>query len=110
MNSSIIFAPSGPIVPEALEWLEKGGVLALGGIYMTPIPELDYTKHLFNEKILRSVTASTRSDGEELLKVAAEIPLKTVTRPFPLEEANTALSLVKQGKINGEAVLIIGRE
>lgn len=107
MNGSIIFAPAGPIVPEALRWLEKGGTLALGGIYMSPIPTLDYQEHLYDEKILRSVTASTREDGEALLKAAAEIPIRTRTQSFPLEQANEALNLLKQGKINGEAVLVI---
>jgi propanol-preferring alcohol dehydrogenase len=107
INASIIFAPAGPIVPEALRWLEKGGTVALGGIYMSPIPELDYTRHLYDEKVLRSVTASTRRDGEELLQVAAEIPVRTRTEAFPLSEANEALIRLEQGRINGEAVLEI---
>lgn len=105
MQSAILFAPAGPIVPEALKWLDKGGTLALGGIYMSTIPELDYTEHLYDEKVLRSVTASTRLDGEELLKAAAAIPVRTRTEAFPLAEANRALQLLKRGEINGEAVL-----
>lgn len=107
LHSSIIFAPAGPIVPEALKWLEKGGTLALGGIYMSPVPELDYTEHLYDEKVLRSVTASTRLDGEELLRIAAEIPVKTRTQPFKLEEANKALQQLDKGGINGAAVLVM---
>ncbi|MFH1998180.1 MAG: zinc-dependent alcohol dehydrogenase family protein [Planctomycetota bacterium] len=110
INSSIIFAPAGSIVPEALKHLDKGGTLALGGIYMSPIPTLDYQEHLYDEKTVRSVTASTRRDGEELLKVAAEIPIRTRTQAFPLREANEALHRLKMGKINGEAVLIVDQE
>lgn len=108
-QASIIFAPAGSLVPRALEQLDKGGALALGGIYMSPIPEMDYTRHLYNEKILRSVTASTRQDGHELLQVAAEIPVRTETKVFPLEQANEALTLLASSKINGEAVLEIAK-
>ena len=85
--------------------LEKGGTLALAGIYMTPIPELDYVRHLYDEKVVRSVANSTRSDGEELLALAAEIPIRTATRTFPLAEANAALLAVKTSEITGAAVL-----
>lgn len=106
-DSGIIFAPAGPIVPHALARLEKGGTLALGGIYMSAIPELDYTEHLYDEKVLRSVTASTRKDGEDLFKIAAEIPVRTRTQTFALQAANKALQDLKHGRINGEAVLAI---
>ena len=105
LHSSIIFAPAGWLVPEALRVLDKGGTVALGGIYMSAVPELDYTKHLYDEKILRSVANSTRQDGEDLLKIAAEIPIKTQTEIFPLEEANRVLQRLKTGEINGAAVL-----
>jgi len=107
LHSSIIFAPAGEIVPYALKALNKGGTLSLAGIYMTPIPQLDYTEHLYYEKTLRSVTNSTRKDGEELLKLATEIPIRTRISVFPLKEANQALHLLKQGKINGAGVLEI---
>ena len=107
LHSSIIFAPAGEIVPSALKSLNKGGTLALAGIYMTPIPQLDYTDHLYYEKTLRSVANSTRKDGEELLKLAEEIPIRTQVSVFPLKEANQALQLLKQGKINGAGVLEI---
>jgi propanol-preferring alcohol dehydrogenase len=107
MESAIIFAPAGSIVPEALKRLDKGGTLALGGIFMSAIPELDYTEHLYDEKVLRSVTASTRRDGEELLREAAGIPIRTRTQAFTLAEANEALRRLKAGKINGEAVLVL---
>jgi len=107
LQSSIIFAPAGELVPAALGHLDRGGTLALGGIYMTPVPALDYTKHLYDERTIRSVTASTRRDGIELLEAAAEIPIRTETQSFKLEEANSALQLLKAGKINGAGVLMI---
>ena len=107
MDSSIVFAPAGELVLDALRVLDKGGTVALAGIYMTPIPEMDYMKHLYHERTLRSVANATRQDGEELLKIAAEIPIRTTTQAFKLEEANKALQLLKEGKINGAAVLKI---
>lgn len=106
-DSSIIFAPAGEIVPLALKALNKGGTLALAGIYMTPVPQLDYTEHLYYEKTLRSVANSTRNDGEELLKLAEEIPIRTRISVFPLKDANRALQSLKGGKINGAGVLEI---
>jgi len=107
LHSSIVFAPAGELVPLALKSLNQGGTLALAGIYMTPIPQLDYTEHLYYEKTLRSVANSTRKDGEELLKLSAEIPIHTHISVFSLKEANQALQLLKQGKINGAGVLEI---
>ncbi len=72
---------------------------------MSPIPEMDYVKYLYHERTLRSVANATRKDGEEFLRIAAEIPVKTTTELFPLEEANRVLQLLKAGKINGAAVL-----
>jgi alcohol dehydrogenase, propanol-preferring len=109
LDSAVIFAPAGNLVPEALRALNKGGTLALAGIYMSQIPALDYDKHLYYEKTVRSVTASTRQDGEELLQLAAAIPIRTETQVFPLAEANKALQLLKAGKINGAAVLAVGQ-
>ena len=105
LQSAIIFAPAGEIVPAALEDLDKGGTLALAGIYMTPVPELDYQRHLFLERSLRSVTANTREDGRALMRLAVEVPLHTKTQEFPLEEANEALQALKQNRIQGAAVL-----
>lgn len=85
--------------------LDKGGTLSLAGIYMTPIPEMDYGKYLFQEHTLRSVTANTRQDGQELLRLASEIPLHTQTTEFPLEQANEALQALKHDEINGAAVV-----
>jgi propanol-preferring alcohol dehydrogenase len=105
MDSSIIFAPAGELVLDALRVLDKGGTVALAGIYMTSIPEMDYVKYLYHERTLRSVANATRQDGEELLQIAAEIPIRTTTQAFRLEEANKALRFLKEGKINGAAIL-----
>jgi propanol-preferring alcohol dehydrogenase len=107
MNSSIVFAPAGPLALDALANTERGGTVALAGIYMTPIPEMDYQKYIYHERTLRSVANATRQDGDELLEIAAEIPIRTTTQLFPLEEANRVLRLLKQGKISGAAVLKI---
>jgi propanol-preferring alcohol dehydrogenase len=110
LHSAIIFAPAGELVPLALAALDRGGTLALAGIYMTTIPALDYTTHLFYEHNLRSVTANTRQDGTELLSLAKDIPLHTHTEEFPLEQANEALRRLKHDQINGAAVLqVAGR-
>jgi propanol-preferring alcohol dehydrogenase len=110
IDSSVVFAPAGDIVPEALRVLSRGGTLALAGIYMTTIPELDYETHLYNEKTLASVTASTRRDGVELLELAKDIPIRTRTTTFQLSEANEALRQLKLGGIDGAAVLRVSGE
>ena len=107
LHSAIMFAPAGELVPPALRALGKGGTLALAGIYMTPIPSLDYTLDLFHERTLQSVTANTRQDGLDLLREAAAIPIRTHTTSFPLEHANIALQELKSGTIQGAAVLSI---
>lgn len=105
LQASIIFAPAGELVPIALEALDRGGTLALAGIYMTDVPTLQYTTHLFYERTVRSVTANTRQDGRELLALAREIPLRTHTEEFPLEQANEALWKLRHDQVNGAAVL-----
>jgi propanol-preferring alcohol dehydrogenase len=105
LRSAILFAPAGELVPVALSALDKGGTLALAGIYMTPIPEMDYGRYLFLERNVRSVTANTREDGRELLRLAAEVPLHAETEEFPLAAANEALRRLKHDGINGAAVL-----
>jgi propanol-preferring alcohol dehydrogenase len=105
LNSAILFAPVGHLVPPALEDLDRGGTLAIAGIYVTDIPSLNYQRHLFWEKNLRSVTANTREDGQELLRLASEIPLTAHTQAFPLAEANEALRRLKHDEIDGAAVL-----
>jgi propanol-preferring alcohol dehydrogenase len=104
-HGSIVFAPAGPIVREALRVLERGGTVALAGIHMSPIPELEYRKHLYNERGVRSVSNNTREDGRALLAAAAAIPVRTRTQCYPLEEANAALLAVKHAAIDGAAVL-----
>ncbi len=105
VHASVIFAPAGPLVRNALEGLERGGTVALAGIYMTPVPPLDYLEHLYDERIVRSVANATRRDGHELLDLAAQIPIKATTRAFPLTEANDALVALKTGTLTGAAVL-----
>ena len=107
LHSAIMFAPAGDLVPLALEQLERGGTLSLAGIYMSPIPDLDYTRHLYHEKTLRSAANSTRQDVAELLALAAEIPIETRVEAFPLDAANKALLALKEGRIQGAAVLEI---
>lgn len=107
VDSAILFAPAGELVRPALEALDHGGTLALAGIYLTDIPSLCYERHLFHEKNLRSVTANTRQDGEELLRVAAEIPIRPYTTAFPLADANRALQQLKHDGIQGSGVLVI---
>ncbi|MEE8219589.1 MAG: alcohol dehydrogenase catalytic domain-containing protein [bacterium] len=99
------FAPAGWLVPEALRVLDKGGTLALAGIHMSPIPELDYAAHLYHERTVRSVANSTRRDSEEFLELAAAIPVTTRTTRYALGEANEALGALKAGEIGGAAVL-----
>jgi len=106
LDAAIIFAPAGDLVPAALEALDRGGTLVLGGIHMSPVPALDYERHLYYEKTLRSVTANTRQDGNEFLELAALIPVRTRVSTYSLAEANAALLDLKDGKIDGAAVLI----
>ncbi len=107
LDAAILFAPAGELVIPAMEALDRGGILAVAGIYLSPIPPIDYEKHLFYEKELRSVTANTRADGEEFLKIAGEIPIRTRTVAFGLGEANMALKMLKHDEIKGAGVLRI---
>lgn len=105
MDSSIIFAPAGDLVPMALERLSPGGTLALAGITMTDIPSMGY--HLiYGERTLRSVANTTRRDAKELLQEAAEIPIRTVVETFPLAEANQVLLMMKQSRLRAGAALV----
>ena len=105
LDAAIVFAPVGELAVAALAALDKGGTVALAGIYMTDVPSLNYERLLFHEKQLCSVTANTRRDGEELLRLAREIPIVTHTESFPLEQANEALIKLKQDGIQGAGVL-----
>lgn len=108
MQSSIIFAPAGRLVPIALSQLAKAGTLTLAGIHMSPIPEMPY-ELIWGERIVRSVANSTRQDVQELLSLAADVPVRTEVEVFPLEDANQALNNLKASKINGSAVLRVGQ-
>jgi len=106
-DSAIIFAPAGELVPDALAALKKGGTLSLAGIYMTPLPQMDYEKYIFYERDIHSVTANTRSDGRELLAEAADIPIRPHTTTYRLDQANEALGDLKADRLNGTGVLIV---
>jgi len=105
LDAAIIFAPAGEIVPAALKALRKGGVLVLGGIHMSPIPSLDYSL-LYHERVIRSVANNTREDGEDFLRLAAQIPICSQVQLFPLDKANEALNRLKNDAIEGAAVLL----
>ncbi|PYT81544.1 MAG: alcohol dehydrogenase [Acidobacteria bacterium] len=106
LDAAIVFAPAGEIVPAALKTLKKGGVLVLGGIHMSPIPSFNYDL-LYQERMIRSVANNTREDGEDFLRVAAEIPIQTHVQIFSLRDANRALQALKNDAIPGAAVLRI---
>jgi alcohol dehydrogenase, propanol-preferring len=106
MDGSILFAPAGALVLDALRVLRPGGTLALAGITMSPIPQTDYDL-IYHERVLRSVANSTRDDVRNLLRLAAEIPIRTEIELFPLADANRALQLLKTSEIRGAAVLQI---
>ena len=107
LDAAIVFAPAGEIIPAALKALKKGGELVLGGIHMSPIPSFSYDL-LYQERVIRSVANNTRKDGEDFLRVAAEIPIRTRIQIFPLSEANRALNALKNDAILGAAVLRVG--
>ena len=108
LDAAIVFAPAGQLVLDALKVLDKGGTVALGGIYSSPIPAMDYPL-IYDERIVRSVANSTRQDARELLALAAKIPLRTEVEEFALEDANKALLALKQSRINGAGVLRIAQ-
>ena len=105
LDSAVLFAPVGDLVPVVMRALDRGGTLSVAGIHLTDIPRLRYTDELFEERQLRSVTANTRRDGEELLALAAAIPIRTTTTPYPLDQASTALADLAHGRVTGAAVL-----
>ena len=109
LDSAIIFAPAGEIVPVALEALDAGGTLAIAGIHLTDIPSLRYADHLFRERQVRSVTANTRQDGEEFLAVAADIGIQVETVPYAFDAADRAMRDLAHDRFTGAAVLRIGR-
>ena len=106
LDAAILFAPVGDLVPVAMEALGRGGTLAVAGIHLTDIPPLAYQDHLFQEKTLTSVTANTRSDGEELLAAASRLGVEVTTTPYPLEAADRALCDLAHDRVRGAAVLV----
>ena len=107
LDSAILFAPVGSLVPAALAALDRGGTLAVAGIYLSAIPSLDYDDHLFEERTLRSVTANTRHDGEAFLAEAARIGLRVSATPYPMTRADEALRDLRGDRVNGAAVLVV---
>jgi alcohol dehydrogenase, propanol-preferring len=107
LDAAILFAPAGEVVPVALAALDRGGTLAIAGIHLTDIPTLRYQEHLFQERQLRSVTANTRRDGEDLLATAAHIGIRVETTAYPLEQADVALQDLAEDRVTGAAVLTV---
>jgi propanol-preferring alcohol dehydrogenase len=106
LDSAIIFAPVGNVVPPALAALDRGATAAVAGIYLTDIPELDYERYLFQERTLRSVTANTRGDGEEFLRLAQRLGVRVSVTEYPLDEADRALADLAADRVTGAAVLM----
>ncbi len=105
LDSAILFAPVGDLVPVALRALDRGGTLAVAGIHLSDIPPLHYATDLFEERVLRSVTANTRADGEAFLNIAAAIGIHPTVVPYPLAHADRALQDLASDHITGAAVL-----
>jgi alcohol dehydrogenase, propanol-preferring len=108
LDSAILFAPAGELVPVALRALDRGGTLAIAGIHLSDIPPMHYATDLFEERQLRSVTANTRRDGEEFLAIAADIPLRSTVTTYPFEHAADALADLAADRVNGAAVIDVG--
>ena len=108
LDSAVLFAPAGDLVPPILRALDRGGTLALAGIYLSEIPSLDYERDLFQERQLRSVTSNTRADGEEFLAIAAEIGVDVRVTDYPLDRADAALRDLAHDALTGAAVLTTG--
>ncbi|WP_326639592.1 zinc-binding alcohol dehydrogenase family protein [Streptosporangium sp. NBC_01755] len=107
LDSAILFAPVGELVPVALAALDRGGTLAVAGIHLSDIPPLTYRRHLFQERTLRSVTANTRADGRAYLELTALHPPRVTTLPYPLAEADRALADLAADRVEGAAVLTL---
>lgn len=107
LDAAILFAPVGDLVPAALEALDRGGTLAIAGIHLTDIPALNYQRHLFQERQIRSVTSNTRADARAFLDFAGKHHLEVTTPEYPLNQADRALSDLSAGRISGAAVLLV---
>jgi propanol-preferring alcohol dehydrogenase len=106
LDAALIFAPIGSLIPAALRATIKGGIVVCGGIHMSDIPSFPYSI-LWEERILRSVANLTRKDGEDLLALAPRVPVKTEVVEFPLAQANEALACLRDGRLQGAAVLVM---
>ena len=107
LDAAILFAPVGDLVLPALEALDRGGTLAIAGIYLSDIPALNYARHLFQERQVRSVTSNTRTDAREFLAFAGQHHIDVTSPEYPLGRADQALSDLSEGRIAGAAVLLI---
>ena len=107
LDAAIVFAPAGELVPPALAALDRGGTLALAGIHMTDVPPLDYQRHLFQERQVRSVTANTRADADEFLALAGRLNLELTVHPYSFEAADQALADLAHDRFAGAAVLAL---
>ncbi len=105
LDGAILFAPAGELVPVALRALDRGGTLAIAGIYLSDIPAIRYAEELFEERQVRSVTANTRRDGEEFLALAARLSIRPTTVAYPMDNAPEALADLAHGRFSGAAVL-----
>ena len=103
-DAAIVFAPAGELAVDALRRLDKGGIVALGGIYSSPIPSIEYP-WIYGERVIRSVANSTRQDARELLRDAAIVPVVSRVQEYDLEHANEALLDLKEDRVRGSAVL-----
>lgn len=106
LDSAILFAPAGELVPVALRALDRGGTLAIAGIHLSDVPQLHYESELFYEKEIRSVTSNTRDDAGEFLGLAARYRVRATTHAYPLSRADEALADLKAGRFDGAAVLV----
>lgn len=107
LDAAILFAPVGDLVPVALAALDRGGTLSVAGIHLSDVPPLNYQRHLFEERTLRSVTANTRTDGREFLELAARHRLRVATTAYPFDRAPEALADLAADRVNGAAVLVM---
>src|SRR5277367_2000222 len=107
LDAAILFAPVGELVLPALEALDRGGTLAIAGIHLSDIPALNYQRHLFQERQIRSVTSNTRADARAFLDFAGEQHITVTTPEYPLNQADRALSDLSAGRISGAAVLLV---
>jgi propanol-preferring alcohol dehydrogenase len=105
LDGAILFAPAGDLVPVALRALDRGATLAVAGIWLSDIPSLVYADDLFEERRLRSVTANTREDGEEFLRLADRLGVRATTVAYPMADAAVALADLAHGRFGGAAVL-----